>query len=216
MRLGRAGIIAHVYPIPLIRDALAAHRPETFPVRETTRQAAVAVILRPRPVIDASETEILYIKRADKAGDPWSGHMAFPGGHREEEDTDLKTAAMRETAEEIGLDLSHADYLGALDQQRAMPRGRPLNMLIAPHVFCLEGDPVFHPNHEVAEVVWSALRPLVSGEAHDWETRPMAGRPVVFNGYRLPGGHFVWGLTYRMLKTFFSILDPDWKEPPER
>ena len=216
MYAGSAGIIAHVYPMPLIRDALAAHRPETFPIRENTRQAAVAVIVRPRPDGDPVNTEMLFIKRAEKSGDPWSGHMAFPGGHREEEDADLKTAAMRETSEEIGLDLSHAEYLGALDQQRAMPRGRPLNMLIAPHVFCLKGDPAFRPNHEVAEVVWTPLAPLVSGEAHDWETRPMAGRPVVFNGYRLAQGHFVWGLTYRMLKTFFAILDPDWRAPPER
>jgi 8-oxo-dGTP pyrophosphatase MutT (NUDIX family) len=199
-----------------IRQRLAAHVPEEFETRESTRQAAVAVILR--EAVDGADvgTDILFIKRAEKPGDPWSGHMAFPGGHLEERDADLKRAAMRETLEEIGLDLAPAEYLGPLDQQRAMPRGRPLNMLIAPHVFCLSGDPEFTPNYEVDEVVWTKLTPLISGDRHDWETRPMAGHPTIFNGYRLERGHFVWGLTYRMLKTFFMILDPDWAEPPER
>jgi 8-oxo-dGTP pyrophosphatase MutT (NUDIX family) len=211
------GIIADVYPIRLIRQRLASHEAEEFDVRENTRQAAVAVILREAvDGADETETDILFIKRAEKPGDPWSGHMAFPGGHIEKIDADLKEAAIRETLEEIGLDLQPTEYLGPLDQQRAMPRGRPLNMLIAPHVFCLEGDPDFTVNHEVDEVVWTRLGPLVSGHRHDWETRPMAGQPTIFNGYRLERGHFVWGLTYRMLKSFFSILDPGWEEPPER
>ena len=110
------------------------------------------------------QTQILFIKRAEKQGDPWSGHMAFPGGHLETQDRDLKAAAMRETIEEIGLDLTDAEYLGALDQQRAMPRGRPLDMLIAPHVFTLQGDPSFEINYEVDEVVWTSLDPLIRGE----------------------------------------------------
>jgi 8-oxo-dGTP pyrophosphatase MutT (NUDIX family) len=205
-----------VYPLHVISERLASYQPETFSVGDTTRQAAVAVILRGAESGDPAETDILFIKRAEKPGDPWSGHMAFPGGHREEDDSDLKQAAIRETMEEIGLDLTIADYLGPLDQQRAMPRGRPLNMLIAPHVFSLNGDPVFAPNYEVDEVVWTRLGPLISNDRHDWETRPMAGRPTLFNGYRLERGHFVWGLTYRMLKSFFTTLDPDWQAPPER
>ena len=202
-----------------IRARLADHQPEEFSVRETTRQAAVAVILRAAQEQDSEATDILFIKRAEKPGDPWSGHMAVPGGHLEDHDPDLRGAAIRETREEIGLDLTDAEYLGPLDQQRAMPRGRPLNMLIAPHVFTLTGDagdPQFNPNYEVAEVVWTRLTPLVNGERHDWETRPMAGRPTIFNGYRLERGHFVWGLTYRMLKSFFVVLDPAWEAPPER
>jgi 8-oxo-dGTP pyrophosphatase MutT (NUDIX family) len=205
-----------VYSLELIRQRLAAHEPEEFPIRHSTRQAGVAVILRAAAAGDGQETDILFIKRAEKSGDPWSGHMAFPGGHIESCDADLKGAAMRETFEEIGLDLTPTDYLGPLDQQRAMPRGRPLNMLIAPHVFCLAGDPEFTLNYEVDEVVWTRLEPLITGDRHDWETRPMAGRPTIFNGYRLERGHFVWGLTYRMLKSFFSVLDPDWAEPDER
>lgn len=200
-----------MYCLNAIRARLAEHRPQLHEPGETTREAAVAVILRAQ----RDDTDILFIKRAEKRGDPWSGHMAFPGGHREALDEDLRAAAERETLEEIGLDLSGAEYLGPLDHQQAMPRGRVLNMIIAPHVFAVEGDPRFSPNYEVEEVVWTSLERLGSNRCHDTETRPMAGRPTIFNGYRLERGHFVWGLTYRMLKTFFTALDPDWQPADE-
>ncbi len=205
-----------MFELNLIRRRLNDHEPESFAPGNNTREAAVAVILRDVLLRgNGHDTEMLFIKRSEKKGDPWSGHMAFPGGHRDPVDTDLKAAAIRETFEEIGLDLSHADYLGPLDQQRAMPRGRPLNMLIAPHVFELEGDPDFSANYEVDEVVWTSLKPMVTGECHDTETKLMAGKPTIFNGYRLERGHFVWGLTYRMVKSFFSMLDPAWEPPAE-
>ncbi|HCP50712.1 MAG TPA: CoA pyrophosphatase, partial [Gammaproteobacteria bacterium] len=80
-----------------------------------TRQAAVAVVLHESD--DGSE--ILFIKRAQHDADPWSGHMAFPGGHRDPVDVSLQAAAVRETREEIGLDLDGATFLGSLSQQRA-------------------------------------------------------------------------------------------------
>ena len=189
-----------------IKSRLQAHRPERFSPKSNTRQAAVAVVLRERD----NATEVLFIKRAEKDGDPWSGHMAFPGGHLEPQDADLTAAAMRETHEEIGLVIERSDLIGELSQQRAAPRGRPLNMLVAPYVFEIDGDPSFDLNFEVDEVVWTQLAPMHTGDNHTIENRPVAGTPTSFNGYRLAGGHFVWGLTYRMVQSFFEVLDPDY------
>ena len=197
-----------------ISQSLAEYDAQFAQPSAHTREAAVAIILRSQPNLP-DRTDILFIKRAEKAGDPWSGHMAFPGGHRETSDDGLRGAAMRETAEEIGLDLATAKYLGALDHERAQPRGRVLDMLIAPHVFEITGDPEFSPNYEVAEVVWAPLNVLASNTLHSTETMPMAGRPTIFNGYRLERGHFVWGLTYRILKSFFATVDPSWHPPQE-
>ncbi len=200
-----------MFDLSTIRQRLQQYQGEIYPPNANTRQAAVAVILR-----EADDgLEILFIKRSETPGDPWSGHMAFPGGHEDPEDEDLKQAAVRETLEEIGLDLSAHDYLGALDHQRAMARGRKLDMLIAPHVFEVRGDPSFTLNYEVDEVVWAPMARMLSNELHATETKPMAGKPTIFNGYRLTGGHFVWGLTYRMLKQFFLTLDPNWDPPVE-
>ena len=198
---------ASVVDLTHIRQSLSQHTPELVRPAAQTRQAAVAIVMR--------ETEqgpqMLFIKRAIKEGDPWSGHMAFPGGHLEPVDASLQHAAMRETWEETGLQRPGDSHLGALDHQRAQPKGRTLDMLIAPHVFEISGEPEFTPNYEVAEVVWAPLHPMLRNDLHDTETKPMAGTPTVFNGYRLEQGHFVWGLTYRILKTFFWTLDPAWQ-----
>src|SRR5262245_53024880 len=104
---------------------------------EGLKRAAVAVVLRDAP----AGFEILFIRRAEHPQDPWSGQIAFPGGRSEPGDADLRATAIRETAEELGLDLeAGAEYLGALDELRAMARMRPMNLAIAPFVFRLRAD----------------------------------------------------------------------------
>jgi len=201
--------------IDIIAAAIARHEPFRATVGPNTRQAAVAIVLcsagRNRPDIDVG-----FILRATRDGDPWSGQMAFPGGHLDATDDDLKMAAMRETLEEIAVDLSPAVYLGSLDQQQAQPRGRTLDMIIEPHVFWLPAIPKSTPNYEVAEVVWTSLAGLMSNTKHDTQQRPINNTPTTFNGYRLEQGHFVWGLTYRIVKTFFARIDPSWSPPAEQ
>lgn len=196
--------------VSLIRRRLAEHRPQPLDTGNA-REAAVAVVLRPRD----RDTEVLFIQRAVKASDPWSGQMAFPGGHRDPGDPHLRAAAERETLEELGLDLSGAAYLGTLDPQRANPRGRPINLVVEPHVYVVEGDPRLEPNFEVHSAVWASWCRLQSNRHHDTQAFRLGGRRAVFGGYRLEGGHFVWGLTYRMLKSLFATVDPDWRPPPE-
>lgn len=200
--------------LPHIEQRLAAHNAVSLAVEPGIPQAAVAIILRERERRGETTTDVLFIRRAEKKGDPWSGHMAFPGGHRDPGDDSLLAAALRETREEIGLRLDHsASHIGTLDQQHIQPRGRPIGMLIAPFVFKLHGEQNFRPNHEVAEVVWTPLTPIVRGENHTEEDRIINGSPVSFGGYRINGGHFVWGLTYRMLHSFFGVLNPQWQPP---
>lgn len=189
-------------------------QPARAPLDADIRQAAVAVVLR----ASNGTTETLFIKRAEKNGDPWSGHMAFPGGHRDPGDADLCAAAVRETAEEIGLDISAAPLLGELPWQRPMSVRR--SMLVAPFVFEIDGDPSFELNHEVAEAVWTPLAPMYHGHNAERSTPPFdadapAVGPNTFTGFRLAGGHFVWGMTYRMVQTFFETLDPGYERVPE-
>ena len=201
--------------ISTIASALSQHTQHTTEAGPDTRQAAVAIILCADHHM-SHDIQVGFIERATRDGDPWSAQMAFPGSHLDPTDPDLKSAAMRETLEEINVDLSGANYLGPVDQQFAAPRGPRLNMIIEPHVFALPAIPDSTPNYEVAEVVWAPLQDLMANHWHDTETYPMGDTPTVFNGYRLPRGHFVWGLTYRMVKSFFSIIDEGWRPPAER
>lgn len=65
------------------------------------------------------DPEVVFIKRAAREGDRWTSHVALPGGKRDPEDEDDKAVAIRETAEEIGLDLTspHALFVGNLPER---------------------------------------------------------------------------------------------------
>jgi 8-oxo-dGTP pyrophosphatase MutT (NUDIX family) len=147
----------------------------------------------------ASSLEILFIRRAEDPRDPWSGQIAFPGGRVEPEDPSLEVTAVRETAEEVGLDLAASgECLGPLDELQAMARGRPLSLAIAPYVFRFRGSQVAEPKAEVSSVHWLPLEPLL-GPDHQ------STMEYVYQGQRLDlpclraGELVIWGLTYRML-----------------
>ncbi len=193
--------------IERIIDAVAAHEPVHYALHEHTRQAAVAVILK----LDKGHTEALFILRASHEGDPWSGHMAFPGGHRDPGDDQLRHTAERETLEEIGLDLNiHSRFIGEIDAVRANPRGRNLDMIVTPFVYLLENvDVSMTANYEVADILWGSLNDMHSGNALTTGEFQVQGEHHRFPGYDVHG-QIVWGLTYRMLDQFFGMLDPNW------
>ncbi|MDA0977400.1 MAG: CoA pyrophosphatase [Proteobacteria bacterium] len=193
--------------IEQIRQAIGRHSPARHEITATTRQAAVAVVLKP---VD-DHAEVLFILRAEKDGDPWSGHMAFPGGHREPEDQSLRQTAERETLEEIGLDLSRsAEYIGEIDMVVANPRGRNFDMVVSPFVYELKDPaPEFTLNYEVADILWGSLRDMHTGDNHGMNDFVIGGQTQSFPGYGV-GDEVVWGLTYRMLEYMFTVLDPDW------
>ena len=195
--------------IDMIRETLDRHSPAQHKSGPTTRQAAVTVVLKP----GTTQTEALFILRATHAGDPWSGHMAFPGGHHEPHDESLRHTAERETLEEIGLDLSVAgEFIGQIDPVIANPRGRKLDMIVTPFVYELKDEHVsFSPNYEVADVLWGSLNAMHTGDAHTMGEFQVGGQKVRYPGYGV-GDEIVWGLTYRMLDQFFALLDPDWVE----
>src|SRR5262245_51926666 len=77
----------------------------------TENVAAVALILVP----GHTGLETLFIRRAVRVGDPWSGQVGLPGGRRDPADVDLEHTAIRETREELAVDLGLAERLGPLD-----------------------------------------------------------------------------------------------------
>ena len=169
------------------------------------REAAVALVLQPK----VSGLRALFILRAKKEGDPWSGQMALPGGHRETIDADLVETARRETHEEIGLDLDQAGrYLGSLAGIRANPRAG-FDLVVTPQVFALEDKAVpLQPNEEVAEVLWGNLDEMISGRSLTDASFPEFQREGTFPGYQV-GAQVVWGLTFRMINDFFDLIRPD-------
>ena len=176
-----------------VRGALGSRAPVRV-AAEVGRRAAVALVLRDGP----AGVELLFIRRADHPEDPWSGQMAFPGGRSEPGDTDLLATAVRETEEEIGVDLSReADYLGPLDEVRAMARLRPVDLAIAPFAFRLRGAVTFRPNDEVRSIHWIPLDELMRGDRRSVMDYSYQGSTLQFPCLRVEDV-VIWGLTYRM------------------
>lgn len=188
--------------LPDVRQLLGACNPHEL--NAENRWASVAMMLRDT----AAGPEVLFIRRAEHPEDPWSGHMAFPGGRKEEQDLSLLDTAQRETLEEVGIDLRrYAEPIGQLDDLQAVARGRPAGTVIRPYVFEVQADvPLRVDRTEVAEAIWTPLAPLLRGEADTVRPYAWQDRTIEFPAYDV-SGRVVWGLTYQMLRSFFRIVD---------
>ena len=164
------------------------------------RWAAVALIVVPDP------EAFLLIRRADRAGDPWSGHLALPGGRWHPDDADLLATAIRETKEEVGIILEPTNLAGTLAD--VVPRTPVLPPIsVRPFLFNLAERPPIVPNPEVAGTAWVELAPLrVSGARHELAME-IRGDRREFPAYRTPLGS-VWGLTERILSLLLTRPPP--------
>jgi 8-oxo-dGTP pyrophosphatase MutT (NUDIX family) len=184
------------------------------------RHAAVALILRDlestgQPAFGRSGSELLLIRRALHERDPWSGHMALPGGRRDPSDVTLLDTVNRETLEEVGVDLSReAELVGCLPALPAMARGRILGMTITPFVFAVSEDPRLSLNYEVAEVLWAPLGLLSGGSVNTTVTYEGAQQVMHLPGWDLEG-RIVWGLTHRMVSMLLEIVRSPDRLPPQ-
>jgi 8-oxo-dGTP pyrophosphatase MutT (NUDIX family) len=145
---------------------------------------------------------LLLIRRAERSDDPWSGHMAFPGGRRSPGDAGLLATATRETLEETGIPLPAASLLAELDDVRPHTPALP-SIVIRPYVFGLELSPEVTPSDEVAGHLWVPLDDLVSAATD--EEISVRGAPRRVHGYRL-GENLVWGLTERIITPLLEML----------
>ena len=161
--------------------------------------AAVAAVVRSGQL----GTEILFIERSTKEGDPWSGQMAFPGGRASDEDENSLATAIRETMEEVAVDLTGSRLVGRLSDLEGGPRGTRQRLTVTPYVFWISGPrPKVHLNHEVAEVVWVPISDLVESSRYIEYPYPPLGRDS-WPGITVEGERVIWGLTLRMLVDLF-------------
>ncbi len=180
------------------------------PAEGGVTHAAVALLLRPAgrdPGNDAvgDSAEILFIKRARRAGDPWSGHLAFPGGRAEKRDATLLEIAMREAAEEVGIDARQGGrLLGRLPTVRPLSAHIP-PITVTPFVAIAPDGaiPRLQPE-EVEEAFWMPLADLrKSGRSTrvHWEASDGAHEFPAFPSPRGP----IWGITERILSQFLAL-----------
>ncbi len=195
---------AHPSIVRLLRS-LAERPGRAVEVTGDVRRAAILLALRAR---EDGEPEMLMIKRADAEGDPWSGHVALPGGRMEPGDRDLAVTAVRETWEETGVDIARdGRLLGFLDD--LLPRTPTIApIVIRPYVALVRADVEIVASHEVAAAFWVPLSALRAPAAWGTGTVHVRGADRDVSVFQ-HGEYTVWGLTERVLRQFLSYLgDP--------
>jgi 8-oxo-dGTP pyrophosphatase MutT (NUDIX family) len=177
---------------------------QRFPGIEELAEALLGV---PAPELAGAELEaavlvclhresVLLIRRQDREGDRWSGHIGFPGGRHEAADQTLLETALRETEEELGFRAT--DYGRVLGTAGTLESRRfPGDVRIAIFVAELNERPPLQPSDEVTAAFWvpvDALTPATS-------TVPELPDPV--SSYVVSVGDdklVVWGITYQILE----------------
>jgi len=181
--------------LPTVSAALS-RPPSRVALPESGRRAAVAALLTPG-------LDLVLLRRAEHPSDPWSGHVSLPGGRVEAGESPLQ-AAIRETAEEIGVDLARAELLGPLDELRTAGHLPPL--VIHPYVFALSEEPLFLPNEEVASVHRIGLDRLIGGHGRGVMRRPFQNAQLTLPHVDFEGGR-LWGLTLHVVDDLLDRLD---------
>lgn len=189
--------------IDTIQERLSQYHPVVVETQGFAR-AAVAIVLRRCD----SGAEFIVIHRAHRRGDPWSGHMALPGGREQPNDSDLFATAVRETQEEVGVDLNRdGKLLGHLDDLRAVGRGRLLDLVIRPFVCAVHAPVTLTPNaHEVQSAFWIPLASLRRNDARGTYRHTLNGQELEHPAF-VYAGHTIWGLTHRILTGFLEVLN---------
>ena len=178
-----------------IIQALSGRLNANEPSAGQLKRASVAVTLN-----GPESPSVLLIKRADRVGDPWSGQVAFPGGKAQDGDGTLKETAIRETREEVGIDLGQdADFLGYLTPFRT----RTGTLDVFPAVFLLKKKVEVRSNEEVSSYRWVKLEKLTAEHVRSSYRVDVGGQTREIPAL-LVDGYVVWGLTHGIISSLLS------------
>ena len=167
------------------------------PPDDGRKRAAVAAVLHDEP----AGPRVLMMKRTERPGDPWSGHISLPGGRHDRADADLLATAVRETREELGIELASARLLGNLPTLSPLSAG-PNGMEVTPFVFALAEPVVPVLNAEAQAAFWLPIAEAAAGALDSTYVYPGTDRQFPSWSYE---GHTIWGLTWRILGELLAL-----------
>lgn len=228
MEPGWRAVVAHpvvAHPVVAGVARVLATRPggraTVAPDDPVPRRAAVAVVIRVPGAeagraghgatasatvrVPAGGPELLLVRRAEYPGDPWSGHVALPGGRAEPDDPSAWATAVRETWEETGIDLVAAGrLLGELDEIH--PRTPTLPpIVVRPHVAAVAHDGPLALSAELAAAFWVPLAHFAAPGVRAVRMVRVRGVPLEVPSYAV-GADVVWGMTERILGQFLELV----------
>ena len=200
----------------LVSESLATVRASKHESRHAMKRSAVAVVLDSDHFERAS---VLMIQRAKSDSDPWSGHMAFPGGRQEDTDGSALETAKREMREEVGFNIdgdtreNNAGHVVGRLSDISVPKIVGPEMVVSPYVFLVDDRPVLTPNYEVADTVWIPLQYFADLANRSSRTFLRGTANVEMPCYRYSDDKVVWGMTLKMIDELLEHMGqpmPPW------
>ena len=185
--------------VPRLRSALGRRTAATVN-EEGAQRASVAVVVTAGP-----DPALLFVKRREREGDPWSGHAALPGGFRSPTDVSAEATAERETEEETGLALARVgERLGRLDD--VFPRSVQLpKVIVSPLVFAVPDRLPVSPSNEIESAIWVPLAQIFDPASRKPFILSRAGIQLEFVSIHA-SGLVIWGLTERVLSQLAEVV----------
>lgn len=149
--------------------------------------------------------ELLFMQRAEHPKDPWSGHIAFPGGVVESSDSTTLDTAIRETQEEFGFCLDKDDWCGAMQPVLGPIIGDQKSVQIFPHVFLLQQKPELKVNEEVQSAFWLPMNRIIQKQYVFNFPHPLVQEQQMYainvgKQFNVP----LWGLSLEILYQFYE------------
>lgn len=175
------------------------NRKELLEMNDNPRLGGVMILIFNKD----GNAHLSLIRRPEYEG-VHSAQIAFPGGQKDESDSNIQETAIRETFEEVGVILTPEDILGKISQVYIPPS----KFLVTPFVAVLDENPVFKKDDfEVAEILEVPLsllfdHSIIKTGTVDVGSKGMKMSVPYFDVY----GHKVWGATAIMLSEFKAIF----------
>lgn len=192
---------------------LQAYRPRRLPGRQWVARCGVVLLIAEHGVGAADNApSLLLMRRAERHGDPWSGHVSFPGGRVDPSDASTRAAALRELQEETGISASGDQLLpiGRLSDVLTREHGRNRPMVVTPYVYRTAHALALVPNREAAHLWWEPMAHLLAPERRRPLVWRVAGLPLRLSSVDV-GDARLWGLSLMMLNEL--IRAGGWKAP---
>ena len=149
-------------------------------------------------VIYDSNPYVLMTKKASHLN-IHAGEIAFPGGKWETDDIDLLDTALRETREEIDLDVNRDDVISQLKSVSTLNSG----FVITPYVAILDKLPILNDNHEVESILHIPLIPFLKTLSPDLDPQHQSIKEMYTLKFE---NHLVWGASARILKQIHDLF----------
>ncbi|MEO6797553.1 MAG: CoA pyrophosphatase [Candidatus Dormibacter sp.] len=177
-----------------LQAGLAERLPHRLEAAPPLLRAAVLIPL----FVVAARVEVLFTRRTDTVL-THKGQISFPGGQREATDASMVETALRESYEEIGLEVARVTVLGELDDVFTSVSG----FIVTPVVGMVEGPPA-DLTLAPAEVKSVFTVPIDRLQAvHTTQVRQFDGHAYRIHYYTV-ADDVIWGATGLILHQFLA------------